>query len=139
MGFSYGYSYSPNHLKSRPFATQPLLDHAKSRLGRISDPHCAGQVLYLDRRDIFHSDYKIIRSIEQYVIMQVVTLRLCDVINQFQTSTFTIVRVRASSSLFLKRCEKYFFLCPDSRPQKSGTSTTETRTTKNCQQQLQYR
>ena len=28
------------HLKSRPFATQPVLDHSKSRLGRISDPHC---------------------------------------------------------------------------------------------------
>ena len=24
--------------KSRPFATQPLLDHSKSKLGRISDP-----------------------------------------------------------------------------------------------------
>ena len=28
------------HSKSSPFATQPLLDHSKSRLGRISDPHC---------------------------------------------------------------------------------------------------
>ena len=30
-----------SHLKSRPFATQPVLDHSKSRLGRISDPHCS--------------------------------------------------------------------------------------------------
>ena len=29
-----------SHSKSRPFATQPVLDHSKSRLGRISDPHC---------------------------------------------------------------------------------------------------
>ena len=29
-----------SHLKFRPFATQPLLDHLKSRLGCISDPHC---------------------------------------------------------------------------------------------------
>ena len=29
-----------SHSKSRPFATQPLLDHSKSRLGQISDPHC---------------------------------------------------------------------------------------------------
>ena len=27
------------HPKSGPFATQPLLDHSKSRLVRISDPH----------------------------------------------------------------------------------------------------
>ena len=27
------------HLKSRPFATQALLDHSKSRLVTISDPH----------------------------------------------------------------------------------------------------
>ena len=26
--------------KSRPFATQPLFDHSKSRLVHISDPHC---------------------------------------------------------------------------------------------------
>ena len=26
--------------KSRPFATQPIFDHSKSRLVRISDPHC---------------------------------------------------------------------------------------------------
>ena len=30
-----------SHSKSRPFATQPVLDHSKSRLGRISDPHCS--------------------------------------------------------------------------------------------------
>ena len=29
-----------SHSKSRPFATQPVLDHSKSRLGQISDPHC---------------------------------------------------------------------------------------------------
>ena len=29
-----------SHSKSRPFATQPLCDHLKSRLVRISDPHC---------------------------------------------------------------------------------------------------
>ena len=58
LGLSNGYSHSPNHSKigsfeirmffidfrchskSRSFATQPLLDHSKSRLGRISDPHC---------------------------------------------------------------------------------------------------
>ena len=28
------------HSKSGPFATQPLLDHWKSKLGWISDPHC---------------------------------------------------------------------------------------------------
>ena len=28
-----------SHSKSRPSATQPLLDHLKSRLGRISDPN----------------------------------------------------------------------------------------------------
>ena len=28
------------HSKSIPFATQPVLDHSKSRLGWISDPHC---------------------------------------------------------------------------------------------------
>ena len=70
LGFSNGYSYSPNHSKSerfcldfkcffdkmaaicpdfkshsksRPFATQPLLDHLKSRQGRISDPNCIVQ------------------------------------------------------------------------------------------------
>ena len=34
-----------SHSKSRPFATQPLLNHLKSRLGRISDSHCTIQVL----------------------------------------------------------------------------------------------
>ena len=29
-----------SHSKSRPFATQPLFDHSKSRLVRISDPNC---------------------------------------------------------------------------------------------------
>ena len=29
-----------SHSKTTPFATQPLLDHLKSRLVRISDPHC---------------------------------------------------------------------------------------------------
>ena len=49
--FSYGYSFSPNHLKAgkgaerriektQTYTTQPLLDHYKSRLGRILDPHC---------------------------------------------------------------------------------------------------
>ena len=28
------------HSKSRPFSTQPLFDHSKSRLVRISDPYC---------------------------------------------------------------------------------------------------
>ena len=30
-----------SHLKSRPFANQPLFDHSKSRLALISDPHCS--------------------------------------------------------------------------------------------------
>ena len=30
-----------SHSKSRPFANQPLLDHLKSRLGRILDPRCS--------------------------------------------------------------------------------------------------
>ena len=29
-----------SHSKSRPFSTQPLFDHSKSRLVRISDPYC---------------------------------------------------------------------------------------------------
>ena len=29
-----------SHLKSGPFATQPLFKHTKSRIARISDPHC---------------------------------------------------------------------------------------------------
>ena len=29
-----------SHSKSRPFGTQPLFDHSKSRLVWISDPHC---------------------------------------------------------------------------------------------------
>ena len=33
-----------SHSKSRPFVTQPLLDHLKSRRGRISDPHCNGNI-----------------------------------------------------------------------------------------------
>ena len=37
-----------SHSKSRPFATQTLLDHSKSRLGWISDPHCTRLVIYLD-------------------------------------------------------------------------------------------
>ena len=79
LGFNYGYSYGPNHSKTRPFkiwmfvtishrfwqndshlsrfrmvglpgfrshsksgpfATQPLFYYSKSRLVRISDPHC---------------------------------------------------------------------------------------------------
>ena len=35
----FGFDFRP-HSKSRPFANQPLLDHSKSRLGQISDPHC---------------------------------------------------------------------------------------------------
>ena len=33
-----------SHSKSRPFATQPLFDHSKSRLVWVSDPHCAYSV-----------------------------------------------------------------------------------------------
>ena len=29
-----------SHSKSGPFETQPLFEHSKSRLVRISDPHC---------------------------------------------------------------------------------------------------
>ena len=29
-----------SHLKSEPFANQPLFEHLKSRLVPISDPHC---------------------------------------------------------------------------------------------------
>ena len=29
-----------SHSKTRPFTTQPLLDHSKFRLGRMSDPYC---------------------------------------------------------------------------------------------------
>ena len=35
-----GLSDFRSHSKSRPFATQPLFDHSKSRLVRISDLHC---------------------------------------------------------------------------------------------------
>ena len=31
---------NPYHSKSGSFATQTLFDHSKSRLGRISHPHC---------------------------------------------------------------------------------------------------
>ena len=33
-----------SHSKSRPFATQPLFDHSKSRLVQISDPHSISKV-----------------------------------------------------------------------------------------------
>ena len=36
-----------SHSKSRPFATQPLFDHLKSRLVSISDPHYSIQFLDL--------------------------------------------------------------------------------------------
>ena len=36
-----GQSDFRSHLKSGPFPTQPLFDHSKSRLVRISDPHCS--------------------------------------------------------------------------------------------------
>ena len=35
-----GLSDFRSHSKTRPFATQPFLDHLKSRLVWISDPHC---------------------------------------------------------------------------------------------------
>ena len=35
-----GFRISDPFSKSRPFATQPLLDHLKSWLDQISDPHC---------------------------------------------------------------------------------------------------
>ena len=37
-----------SHSKSRLLAIQPLLDHLKSSRGRISDPHCTGQLCYSD-------------------------------------------------------------------------------------------
>ena len=46
------------HSKSRPFATQPLLDHTKSTLGRISDLHCILALTEFEKK-IFPSRQKI--------------------------------------------------------------------------------
>ena len=43
-GWAYGFH---SHLKSRPFATQPLFNHSKSRLVQISDPHCSTYFMHI--------------------------------------------------------------------------------------------
>ena len=58
-----GLPHSRSYLKSRPFATQPLLDHSKSRLGRISDPHCIQltiELFFTFFHFFYHSTYLII-------------------------------------------------------------------------------
>ena len=45
-----------SHSKSIPFATQPVLDHSKPRLGQISDPHCIARLLDLNRGNLIHGE-----------------------------------------------------------------------------------
>ena len=45
MAAMVGLPHFRSHLKSRPFAAQPLIDHSKFRLVRISYPHCNYKVL----------------------------------------------------------------------------------------------
>ena len=60
-----------SHLKSRPFATQPVLDHSKSRLGQISDPHCIYYHLMapLKGNSPNHTDLKNSMELRTYIFM----------------------------------------------------------------------
>ena len=96
-----------SHSKSRPFATQPLFEHTKSRLVRISDSHCSLTLVNLNsgvRISDRYSTHLLLASAEKFCLIKLFRKwrhHLQDLLHSFRC-LFILFRVAKFETWFLK-------------------------------------